>query len=75
MSSSQGYMRLYFNRNLSNIKENGWIVALIIDFTIIGIDSFDSILTDDSGRNNENDSVEVASRNIAKISLVDIDMS
>ena len=54
---------------------NGWIAALVIDLTIIGIDSFDSILSDEkiSGSiecERDNDSIEVASRNIAKISLV-----
>lgn len=56
-------------------SRNGWIIALVIDFTIIGIDSFDSMLytNDDAGNHsNGNHAIEVASRNIAKISVKEV---
>lgn len=55
---------------ISIFAYTNWIVPLLLDLTIIVIDGFDVVFEGESSRFNEADSIEVASRNIAKISLV-----
>lgn len=57
---------------ISIFAYTNWIVPLLLDLTIIVIDGFDVVFEGESSRFNEADSIEVASRNIAKISLKEV---
>ena len=63
---------IFSNYLLGVYLDSGWIISLIIDLTVIFMEAFDSMVTNESNLYEENTSIEIASKNIAKISLKEV---